>query len=223
VINIDSSDGERVYNAMDQDGYIIVREAFTPEFCALVMRRFWRRLDEQRADSDGQIERLESLQDMMNARPNTYYKDPQCPQSFAIYNDEMLDYLLREAQPELSALLGFYLAPTYVYARIYQPGEVLERHIDREACEFSVTLTLGYEGEVWPIHIGDSGPLLLEPGDIAIYLGHQVEHWRKEYREGRWQAQAFLHYVNAQGPLREFAGDNRPGGRPMPGTEDDKP
>lgn len=221
MINIDSSDGERVFEAMDAHGYAVVRQAFTPEICALVTRRLRRRLEEQRANSGGNIGRLESLQDMMKARADTFYQDPQCPQSFAIYNDEMLNYLLHEAQPELSALLGFRLAPTYVYARIYQPGEVLERHIDREACEFSVTLTLGYEGEVWPIHIGDSGPLRLEPGDIAIYLGHRVEHWREEYREGRWQAQAFFHYVNTQGPLREFAGDNRPGGRPVPTIEED--
>jgi hypothetical protein len=223
VINIDSSDGERVFEAIHRHGYAVVREAFTPEFCALVTRRFWRRLDEQRASNGGLIRRYETSEDMMHGKFDAFHHDPQCPLSYAIYKDEMLDYLLREAGPELSALLGYRLAPTYVYARIYQPGEVLERHIDREACEFSVTLTLGYEGEVWPIHIGDSGPLLLEPGDIAIYLGHRVEHWREVYSEGRWQAQAFLHYVNAQGPLREFAGDNRPGGWPMPGAEDDKP
>jgi hypothetical protein len=27
-----------------------------------------------------------------------------------------------------------------------------------------------------------------------------VEHWREKYTEGKWQAQVFLHYVDADGP-----------------------
>lgn len=220
MIEIDLNQAPQVYADLEQRGYAVLRGAFTEQICALVSRRLRRRLDEQRAEGGRQIKRLESQQDMMDARIDTFYYDPQCPQSYAIYNDKMLNFLLRESQPALSALLALPLAPTYVYARIYQPGEELQRHIDREACEFSVTLTLGYDGEVWPIYIGDSGPLLLQAGDAAVYLGHHVEHWREKYREGQWQAQAFFHYVNTNGPFREFAYDNRPAGRPVPDTVD---
>jgi hypothetical protein len=31
----------------------------------------------------------------------------------------------------------------------------------------------------------------------------RVEHWREKYTEGQWQAQVFLHYVDANGPHAE--------------------
>lgn len=49
-------------------------------------------------------------------------------------------------------ILGLKLIPTYDYSRIYKPGEILQKHIDRYACEISVTITLGYIGKIWPIY-----------------------------------------------------------------------
>jgi len=68
-------------------------------------------------------------------------KDEQCPLSDSVYGDPILDNLLKALAEPLSNQLGVQLLPTYTYARIYRPGETLVRHIDREACEISGTMT----------------------------------------------------------------------------------
>jgi hypothetical protein len=41
-----------------------------------------------------------------------------------------------------------------------------------------------------------------DPGDIIIYRGQQVEHWREKFDapHGSWQVQAFFHYIDKNGP-----------------------
>jgi hypothetical protein len=93
---------------------------------------------------------------------------------------------------------GLKLTPTYSYARIYKKGDVLERHKDRFSCEISTTLNLG--GDSWPIYLEPSGKkglkgvkIDLKPGDMLIYSGCELEHWREAFK-GKDCAQVFLHY-----------------------------
>jgi hypothetical protein len=79
--------------------------------------------------------------------------DPQCPSSPAVYNLLSCVKLLVKKVPFVSELLGEDVLPTYTYGRIYTPGEVLNRHRDRDACEISLTLNLHQSGEPWPIWI----------------------------------------------------------------------
>jgi predicted 2-oxoglutarate/Fe(II)-dependent dioxygenase YbiX len=46
-------------------------------------------------------------------------------------------------------------------------------------------------------------------GDAALYRGMDKVHWREPYKEGKWQAQVFLHYVDADGPHAEWKFDKR--------------
>lgn len=141
-------------------------------------------------------------------------KDPQCPLSDSIYNAPMLDELLHNLCAPLSKQLGIELDPAYCYARIYRHGEVLEPHTDRPACEISGTLTLGHhpDSKVWPIWMGkdktdDIGTAInIEVGDMVMYHGCELNHWRPEYK-GEWQTQVFFHYVDKNGYNREHAGD----------------
>jgi len=48
----------------------------------------------------------------------------------------------------------------------------------------------------------------LKPGQAVVYLGCELEHWRKEF-EGDWHAQTFLHYVDANGDNKEWFLDKR--------------
>jgi hypothetical protein len=54
----------------------------------------------------------------------------------------------------------------------------------------------------------DGAEINMEPGDAAIYLGCEVEHWREEFK-GDWHAQTFLHYVDKNGLNKEWARDKR--------------
>jgi predicted 2-oxoglutarate/Fe(II)-dependent dioxygenase YbiX len=159
-------------------------------------------------------------------------KDTQCPLSEAIHGAVIFDSLLEQLLPNFEIASGKKLYPTYAYARLYAPGEELKIHTDRPSCEISATLTLGFEGNVWPIYMGDHDETKLsekrigehnkeywlknisrvdmDVGDAIIYKGQEKVHWRNPYKEGQWQAQVFLHYVDVNGPHAEWKYDKRP-------------
>ncbi len=98
----------------------------------------------------------------------------------------------------------------------HQQGEELKNHRDRPACEISATITLDFEGDVWPIYMGDDedktvnvNRIDMKVGDAVMYRGCDKWHWRESYVEGKWQAQVFLHYVDQNGPYAEWKYDKR--------------
>jgi predicted 2-oxoglutarate/Fe(II)-dependent dioxygenase YbiX len=159
-------------------------------------------------------------------------KDEQCPKSQAVHGAPVFDSLLEQLLPHFEVASGKRLLPTYAYARLYAPGDELKIHTDRPACEISATLTLGFDGGVWPIFMGDYGDegagrevatqqgdkkwlvneseIKMDVGDAVLYRGMEKAHWRNPYKEGQWQAQVFLHYVDADGPHAEWKYDKRP-------------
>ena len=124
-----------------------------------------------------------------------------------------METLLTWVQPAMEKHTGLKLSPTYSYARIYKKGDILKRHKDRFSCEISTTLHLG--GEPWPIFLDPTGqktvineekqihkpnapkgvPVDLNVGDMLIYSGCDLEHWREPF-EGNVCVQTFLHYNN---------------------------
>lgn len=142
--------------------------------------------------------------------------DAQCPLSPSIYGDPLLDTLLEDLKPVFEKATGLSLLPTYSYARAYRPGDELKPHVDRKECEISATLTLGFEGDIWPIGISastdqDDDPknVILNVGDALVYRGMELNHWREKYTQGKWQCQVFLHYVDANGRYKDFKYDGR--------------
>lgn len=140
--------------------------------------------------------------------------DRQVPGTPAAYGDFATEGLLRSVQPAIENHVGLALFPTYSYLRLYKHGDFLKRHVDRPSCEISATLCLGYSPDLpWPIwveHLGNAVPITLLAGDMLIYRGIDVPHWRETYT-GERLAQVFLHYVDRTGPHREWRFDKRPG------------
>jgi predicted 2-oxoglutarate/Fe(II)-dependent dioxygenase YbiX len=143
-------------------------------------------------------------------------KDEQCPKSEAIHGTVTFDKLLEDLTPHFEQASGLKLFPTYSYARLYNAqDEELKVHRDRPACEISATLTLDFEGDVWPIFMGanedksEATEVKMEIGDAVLYRGCDIYHWREAYKEGKWQAQVFLHYVDQNGPHAEWKYDKR--------------
>lgn len=147
---------------------------------------------------------------------NKTVNDPQCPLSQAVHGALVFDKLLETCLPYFEQASGLKLFPTYSYARLYNAqGEELKNHRDRPACEISATLTLDFEGDVWPIYMGanedksNATEIKMEIGDAVMYRGCDIYHWREPYKEGKWQAQVFLHYVDQNGPYAEWKYDKR--------------
>ena len=159
------------------------------------------------------------------------WKDKQIPNTYSIYGDPTFDTLLMKVLPIMKRETGLEVVPTYSYARLYKHGDELKRHKDRPSCEISTTINLG--GEPWPIFIDGTGAnnvvnerqnlvkpgapigtkVLLEVGDMLVYSGCELEHWREPF-DGNICGQVFLHYNHVNGP---FAEKNKFDGRQMLG------
>lgn len=122
------------------------------------------------------------------------------------YGDPLCDSLLLCKKELMEKETGLSLLPTYAYWRMYTYGSYLKKHKDRPSCEISVTLHLGGDKK-WPIFV-EGKSFLLKPGDAIIYRGCEQEHWREKFY-GDWYSQLFIHYVNANGPNKEWYRDKR--------------
>lgn len=121
--------------------------------------------------------------------------------TYSHYADIVMETLLVKVKPLMEKKTGLKLNETYSYARIYKKGDILDRHKDRPSCEISTTLNLG--GDHWSIFLEPSGEINkkgvqinLKPGDMLVYKGCIVEHWREKFK-GENCGQVFLHYINA--------------------------
>jgi hypothetical protein len=135
------------------------------------------------------------------------WNEEQIPETYSHYADIAMETLLQNLQPKMEEETGLKLTPTYSYARIYKKGDILHRHKDRYSCEVSTTLNLG--GDDWPIYLEPSGEegkegikVDMQPGDMLVYKGCDVEHWREEFT-GENCGQVFLHYNDASDPKAE--------------------
>lgn len=148
--------------------------------------------------------------EMQDFKPDT----AQVVGAHAKYADPLMESLLLQLQPIIEANTGLKVYPTYSFYRVYRPGDELVPHTDRESCEISITISLGFDyldsSYDWPIFV-DGVPQVLQPGDLVCYRGVDLEHWREKFiaPEGSWHVQAFLHYVDVDGPYADFKYDNR--------------
>ena len=112
------------------------------------------------------------------------WSDPQVPNTYSHYSDLVMETLLQKVKPIMEKHTGIKLSETYSYARIYKKGDVLARHKDRFSCEISTTLNLG--GDPWPIYLKNknnkSVKILLKKGDMLIYRGCDLKHWRDPFK-----------------------------------------
>ena len=145
--------------------------------------------------------------------------DSQIPikETYCCYSDLLMETFLIKLLPLMCEKTKLDLVPMYSYTRLYTYGSILKRHKDRASCAISTTLNLG--GDKWPIyldptgqsniipgageHIEESKRLIknpnkgirvdLNPGDMLIYKGCELEHWREPFT-GEECGQVFLHY-----------------------------
>lgn len=154
------------------------------------------------------------------------FNDTQAAGDFSKYGDPIFDALLSISLQKMSELTGKDLIPTYTYHRLYTMGTELKRHKDRASCEISTTLCLGYDVSNvdlkkypnwdWPMFVGPKDgqkdtpglPVHMKPGDMLIYRGDIIEHWREPFM-GVNHAQLFMHYNEKDGKYNVMF-DGRP-------------
>lgn len=131
------------------------------------------------------------------------WNDKQVINTYSNYSDIAMETLLMKLKPIMQEVTNLELVETYSYARIYKKGDILKKHKDRPSCQISTTLNLG--GPLWPIFLEDLNnnekKIILGPGDMLIYRGCELKHWREEF-DSNDCAQVFLHYNDKNSDLK---------------------
>lgn len=146
-------------------------------------------------------------------KDNPYpFGDTQSPNSFAWYGSLQGDALMSLLKKKISDITNKKLIETYSYWRAYYSGGVLEKHQDRESCEYSATICIKKGNIDWPIFFedlkGKEVKIELEPGDMIVYKGDILFHWREPYYGDR-HVQMFVHYVDVNGKYKDNLYDGR--------------
>jgi hypothetical protein len=140
--------------------------------------------------------------------------DSQVPNAHSKYSDPAMESMLLQLHSVMEQSTGLNLYPTYSYYRVYRNGDELVPHKDRPSCEISATMCFNYsytdQNLNWPIFM-EGNKVTLMPGDLVIYRGCDLEHWREPliHSSDVWHVQGFFHYVDANGPYSEFKYDKR--------------
>ena len=190
--------------------YTVIRQAISKDLAAFVANYFL--MQKQVYDTCRNARYISPFENIIGHYEG---QDEQIPHTYSQYSNIAMETLMLKCQPEMEKVTGLKLYPAYTYARIYKKGDELKRHKDRFSCEISTTMNLG--GDDWPIYLEPSGEtgkkgikVDLKPGDMLVYSGCELEHWRNKFR-GKECIQAFLHYNNRKTPgAKDNMFDKRP-------------
>lgn len=147
------------------------------------------------------------------------------------HGDYLMETLLDLSTPVVEQNVGKKLYPTYSYLRMYDKNSDLKVHTDRPSCEYTVALCLGsdpidkpYElfvgeedensdykyykntGEWKKYRIDHKFPMV--PNNAVIFKGLEKKHWREFCYHDHFIT-VFLHYVDQEGPYKEYKFDKR--------------
>ena len=131
--------------------------------------------------------------------------DTQTSRRYVSHNEPVARFFHHQLNNAVAAIVGEPVKPSYVYVASYQSGAELEKHTDREQCEFSISLCLDYWPEPrnetpWPLKLQtESGEVAIYQGigDGLLYRGRELPHWRDRLSEGHTSTSIFFHYVPA--------------------------
>jgi len=129
--------------------------------------------------------------------------DDQSSRRYITHNEPAARFFHLQLTKAVSELVGEAVKPSYVYLAAYQAGARLEKHTDREQCEFSISLCLDYSPEPacatpWPLHLDTARSTVTvyqALGDGLLYRGRELPHYRGTLAEGNSSTSIFFHYV----------------------------
>tara|TARA_B100001939_G_scaffold342269_1_gene353168 strand:- start:1674 stop:2309 length:636 start_codon:yes stop_codon:yes gene_type:complete len=179
-------------HTLNEKKYIVMRKVIKPELANFVFNYLILKANVyKKMLKDGYFRDSQGKQ--TEATEWGTFNDKQVRGVFSSFGDIAMETLLMKVKPKMEEALGIELLPSYSYTRLYEKGAELKKHIDRKSCEVSTTLNLG--GDSWPIffELGEEVRVDLEPGDMVLYLGEEIMHWREKFK-GTLCGQVFLHY-----------------------------
>jgi hypothetical protein len=90
------------------------------------------------------------------------------------------------------------LKPSYCYLSLYPEGSELVKHVDRAQCKWNASITFARTDAIWPIYVetpdGTVHEVKADLGELVIYKGTDLPHWRKPLPKGS-STVCFFHFV----------------------------
>jgi hypothetical protein len=130
--------------------------------------------------------------------------DGQVAQRHVAHNEPVARFLLGQLATAVSDVARTIVKPSYAYLAAYESGSTLERHTDREQCEYTITFCVDsspepHEQSLWPIHLDVAdGSLAVWQylGDALLFRGRYLPHYREPLAPGHTSTSLLLHYVD---------------------------
>jgi len=134
--------------------------------------------------------------------------DAQVSKRHGWHNESVARYFHHQLTGFISRVAGEPVRPSYCYVSAYRPGALLNAHVDRKQCVFTISLWLGAESstgsEPWPLWLqSPEGVVSVTQGsgDAVLFRGCELPHWRDRPPPGSTATTLILHYVP-----RDFVG-----------------
>ena len=159
-----------------------------------------------------EVHEKSSLHQKPPTKDNPYpFADIQTAESFSWYASFQSEALMVYLKPTIEKVVKKELLETYSYYRVYYKNAELKFHLDRDTCEYSSTVCIE-KTHMWPIsfetHNKENVSIELNPGDLIVYKGAELPHWRNKFIGDR-HVQLFIHYVDKNGPFSQEHLDGR--------------
>jgi hypothetical protein len=127
--------------------------------------------------------------------------------------DPITHFFHQQLSDVIAGIAGQPLKPSFCFFASYRAGSVLPAHLDREQCEYAVSIQVDFSPDPedvspWPLYVQppDSSvttPISLPLGGALLYFGRTVRHYREVLTEGEYSRHWFVFYVpeTFAGPL----------------------
>jgi hypothetical protein len=130
--------------------------------------------------------------------------DEQVAARYGAHNEPVSRYFHHQLNNVVSDMARTLVQPSYTYLVAYQSGARLESHVDREQCEYSITLCFDATPEPeaespWPLQLETPEgrvEIWQRIGDALLYRGRELPHWRDELADGHTSSSLLLHYID---------------------------
>jgi len=115
------------------------------------------------------------------------------PHRWVLHNDDAGRMLQAAVLPAVQLIAGEALKPSFCYLLRYLEGATLEAHRDRAQCAITAVLQVDFDpvpsgATPWPLHFHTASGVeaaSLAVGDLVVFRGTQVEHYRDALTCGR--------------------------------------
>lgn len=139
------------------------------------------------------------------------FGDTQVERRYAAYNEAVSRFYQYQFSQVIGDVVASVVKPSYSYFAAYQSEAGLPPHIDREQCEYSISICVDASPEPqgqnpWPLELQTPDGLLKvwqHIGDGLLYRGRYLPHSRQKLPRGYSSSSMLLHYVdeNFEGSL----------------------